>query len=312
MTYHSGELAVQQKAGVQDEAKALGKIVSSRLKPAALDFLRNQRLAIASTVDSKGRVWASLLTGEPGFVQMVEEQVVRIDTAQVFGDPLNENLLVQDEIGILVIDIATRRRLRLNGTAQVQRDRSLYVQTKQVYFNCPKYIQLRHLDTHITKSNNLQNIQNSDILTEEQQHWITQADTFFIASFHPESGADASHRGGNPGFIRVLNESKLVFPDYSGNNMFNTLGNLAVNPLSGLLFIDFERGRTLQVTGTAHIVWDTESVAEFAGAERLVEFQIDQVIAIAGACPLHWRFVEYSPFNPNSIQNRYIHPSPSL
>lgn len=296
LIYHSGELAIQDRAGVQEEAKALGKIIGSIIKPPAVDFLCRQRLAIAATVEANGRVWASLLTGKPGFMQVLE-QTVRIDVVPIPGDPLQENLRFRDEIGILVIDLATRRRLRLNGKAMLQPDGSIDVQTQQVYFNCPKYIQLRYLETEVTKPFKVQGIQRSDTLTEQQQHSITQTDTFFIASFHPEGGADASHRGGNPGFMQVLSAKKLVFPDYSGNNMFQTLGNISLNPHTGLLFIDFERGSTLQLTGRASVVWDAEYVAQFAGAQRVVEFQIDEVIAIADASPLRWRFVEYSPFN---------------
>jgi predicted pyridoxine 5'-phosphate oxidase superfamily flavin-nucleotide-binding protein len=300
LIYHSGELAVQARAGVQEEAEALGKSIGSIIKPAAKEFLHSQQLAIASTIEANGRVWASLLMGEPGFMQGVAEQRVRITATPIPGDPLNENLRFRDEMGILAIDLATRRRLRLNGRAEMQPDCGIDLHTQQVYFNCPKYIQARHLDTAATKLPVVPEIRHTKTLTSEQQHWIAQVDTFFIASFHPESGADASHRGGYPGFVRILNASQLVFPDYSGNNMFNTLGNIAVNPFSGLLFIDFEQGNSLQLTGKACVVWDAEPAKEFAGAERLVEFQINEVIAITGASPLRWRFVEYS----HSIQTR--------
>ncbi len=297
MIYHSGELAVQMRAGVQAEADRLGKSIGSIIQPTAQNFLRHQRLAIASSVETSGKVWASLLTGEPGFLQAMDEQTVWINTTPVKSDPLIENLLASNEIGLLVIELATRRRLRVNGKAQVQPN-GIYVHTKQVYFNCPKYIQVRHLDTEITLLNQVHQIQRAETLTSQQQQWMDEADTFFIASFHPESGADASHRGGNPGFVKVLNPSKLLFPDYSGNNMFNTLGNLVVNPNAGLLFIDFEKGSTLQLTGKATIVWDVERTAEFAGAERLVEFQIEQILEMTHTSPLRWRFGEYSPFNP--------------
>lgn len=295
--YHSGELAVQARVGVQEEADRLGKIIGSIIQPVAQNFLRSQILAIAGTIDASGQVWASLLMGEVGFVQAVTEDTVRINAASIPGDPFSENLLLQDEIGILVIDLATRRRLRINGKAE-QLDGGIYVHIKQVYFNCPKYIQIRHLETDATEINTPDEIQCTDTLTSKQQQWIAQTDTFFIASFHPESGVDASHRGGYPGFVQILNASKLVFPDYSGNNMFNTLGNIFVNPRAGLLFIDFAGGNTLQMTGKASLIWDTERLKEFAGAERLVEFQIDQVLEITHANSLHWRFVEYSPFNP--------------
>ncbi len=298
MVYHSGELEVQQKAGVQEQAKDLGGMIKSNIPSVAHNFLSSQQIAIASTIDANGKVWASLLTGKPGFIQVIEKQLVRIDAAQIPGDPLSKNLLYRDEIGILVIDLATRRRLRLNGKAQLQPDQSINVQIQQVYFNCPKYIQLRRLIIDSQESCNPE-LQNNKILTQLQQNWIAASDTFFIASYHPESGADASHRGGNPGFVKVLDAKTLIFPDYSGNNMFNTLGNLTVNPLSGLLFIDFEVGSTLQVTGKANIIWDAQRVAEFTGAERLVEFEIEQVNVLMSTSRLHWQFLEYSPFNPH-------------
>ena len=131
-----------------------------------------------------------------------------------------------------------------------------------------------------------------------QERWIQQADTFLIASAHPEGGADSSHRGGNPGFVRVSESSELTWPDYVGNNMFNTLGNIAANPLTGLLFLDFTSGSTLQLTGQARIIWDTAQMAEHKGAERLVSFRIEQVLEIQNWLPLRWQFNGYSPFNP--------------
>ena len=80
--------------------------------------------------------------------------------------------------------------------------------------------------------------------------------------------------------------------------MFNTLGNIAINPQTGLLFIDFERGSTLQLTGRTSIIWDAKRDRQFIGAERLIEFEIEQVLFIANASPLRWRFGEYSPYNP--------------
>lgn len=294
--YHPGELAVQARAGVQAEAQALSKGISTMVKPTARDFLQNQQLAIASTIDPNGQIWASLLTGEPGFVQALPEQIVQIHATPIPGDPLEENLNARPEIGLLVIDLATRRRLRLNGQAEILPDGIIQMQTQQVYFNCPKYIQIRYLN-HVLLENATPEVQHTKTLTDVQQNLITQADTFFIASFHPEGGADASHRGGFPGFVRVVNSRQLTFPDYAGNNMFNTLGNLAINPRAGLLFIDFERGNTIQLTGHAEIMWDTDRT-EFVGGERLVAFQIDQVLAITNAKSLHWQFVEYSPANP--------------
>ena len=147
---------------------------------------------------------------------------------------------VRDDLGLLVIDLLTRRRLRLNGVATLA-DGKINLHTEQVYFNCPKYIQKRDLDISPTQISTISEVRKATELTSRQQQWMMEADTFFIASFHP-SGADTSHRGGHPGFVQPLTPRKLVFPDYSGNHLFNTLGNLIVNPQSGLLFINFEQG----------------------------------------------------------------------
>jgi uncharacterized protein len=243
-----------------------------------------------------------LLTGNPGFVQVLNEQTVQIDTPIFPNDPLHQNLQNNPQIGILVIALENRRRLRLNGKAEIQPEGAIKLQIHQAFFNCPKYIQVRYLETEITESIGQSEISISQSLTESQQHWIIQADTFFIASSHPESGADASHRGGNPGFVQVLDSKKLVFPDYSGNNMFQTFGNLVINPNAGLLFLDFEKGQTLQLTGKAKVIWDVKCFNAFAGAQRLVEFDIEEVLETRNATSMRWRFGEYSPANPTLNQ----------
>jgi uncharacterized protein len=296
--FHSGELEVQALAGVQDMADRIGSSIRSSIPMAAQEFLSHQPLAIVGSIDERGRVWVSLLSGEPGFMQAIDEQTVQIKTCPVLGDPLGENLLVGEDIGMLVIEFASRKRMRINGIVEGRPEGGIYVRAREVYSNCPKYIQAREWKGRQMETSAPAVEWRAESLNERQQRWIEQADTFFIASFHTDGGADASHRGGNPGFIRVLNERELVWPDYSGNMMFQTLGNIAANPNAGLLFIDFKKGNTLQITGRASIIWDSDRVAEFAGAERIVEFQIDEAIEISGACSLGWQFKDYSRFNP--------------
>jgi predicted pyridoxine 5'-phosphate oxidase superfamily flavin-nucleotide-binding protein len=188
--------------------------------------------------------------------------------------------------------------MRLNGRAEVGSDGTMMIHAQQVYANCPKYIQARAWELSDRSAPSAHRVWNDANVNPTQQRWINQADTFFIASSHHEGGVDASHRGGHPGFVRVFNERLLAWPDYSGNMMFQTLGNLAVNPNSGLLFVDFERGATLQLAGSAAIIWDEASRAAFPGAQRVVEFHVDRVIQIDQAMGLRWTFLDYSPFNP--------------
>ena len=301
MTFHSGEIAIQNQAGVRDEAQRLCHLISDIIKPAAQEFLKNQQLAVVSTVDTNGKVWASLLTGEPGFIRVLSDQVIQLEpnpptpfSTTEGGEVTNlyQNLTINNTVGLIIIDLANRRRLRLNGKANLQSDGKINIEIEQAFFNCPKYIQVRYVETEIAELFRQPEIFVRDALTQTDEKWITQADTFFIASCHPEIGADASHRGGSPGFVQVLNSKKLVFPDYQGNNMFQTFGNLLVNPHAGLLFIKFENGHTLQLTGQANVIWDTVRVSEIPNAQRLVEFNIEQVLEIRNACSLRWRFGE--------------------
>jgi predicted pyridoxine 5'-phosphate oxidase superfamily flavin-nucleotide-binding protein len=296
--YHPGELSVQERAGVREMAARMGRSIGSTIPPAAWNFLRSQSLVVVGSLDASQRVWASLLTGAPGFLQAVDEHTVRINARPAAGDPLGDNLAANSQVGLIAIEFATRRRMRLNGNAEVGTDGAIHIHAQQVYSNCPKYIQARRWRARASESDSTPVVQRQSTLAQDQQRWIREADTFFIASHHPEGGSDASHRGGLPGFVRVLNDHRLVWPDYSGNTMFQTLGNIAVNPQAGLLFIDFARGRTLQLTGKSLILWDPERLTEFAGAERLVEFDIDEVVEIGGAHSLEWRLLDYSPENP--------------
>jgi predicted pyridoxine 5'-phosphate oxidase superfamily flavin-nucleotide-binding protein len=273
--YHEGEQAVQAQAGVRIEASRISKMLRSTIPPIAQDFLHNQRMVIASTIDATGNVWASLLTGEPGFLAVPDEQTVAINAIPAPGDPLAENIHEGAAIGLIAVEFATRRRIRINGYMEIGQG-SIIVHTDQVFSNCHKYI---HTEHEPFKQQSAQ-ARRAGLLTEEQRRWIESADTFFIASYHVDGGADASHRGGPSGFVRVEDATRLLFPDYSGNRMFQTLGNLSVNPCAGLLFLDFEHGNTLQLTGKARIHWDEEHRATFAGAERVVEYSIDEVIEI--------------------------------
>jgi uncharacterized protein len=296
--YHAGELSVQRQAGVEAQARRIGQGIKATMPPAAQAFLQQQPMALVGSIDAGGQVWASLLTGTPGFLMPVNERTLRIAATPVFGDPLCNNLYDHTAVGLLAVDLASRRRMRLNGQIECLSDGSFAIRAHQVYANCLKYIQARTLEMITTGVRGPGSIRRGDRLTPEQQAWIARSDTLFIASAHPDGGADISHRGGNPGFVRVVDARTLIVPDYAGNTMFQTLGNLQANPQVGLLLIDFTGGATLQMTGTARIIWYAERVAEFAGAERLLEVTVAEAVEIADAHPLRSHTIEYSPFNP--------------
>ncbi|MCZ6554743.1 MAG: pyridoxamine 5'-phosphate oxidase family protein [Candidatus Dadabacteria bacterium] len=295
--FHSGEIAVQTRAGVRDIAQRVSRVISSTLPHNVQYFLEIQSMVIIGSIDGNNHVQASVLTGNPGFIQALDERTIRIDAMTFDGDPLIANLKKRNEIGILAIDLETRHRLKVKGEAQIKSG-IIYVTVKRAYAQCPKYIQAREAVSIPSEYHAKGNIQHSENLSNDLQKFIATSDTFFISTYHEDSGVDVSHRGGNPGFVKVLNQNKIVFPDYSGNSMFNTLGNISVNPGASLLFIDFQNGSTIQLTGEANIIWDDYRVEEFAGAERIVEFEICGVVHTSDALPLQWQFLNYSPFNP--------------
>ncbi len=296
MPYHAGEIAVQDYIGVRTEASRIGNILTPEISAPAHNFLSVQNMLVVSTVDTQGNMWASLLTGESGFIHIVDETTLEIFASLRADDPLNESLCAGALVGMISIDPANVKRIRVNGRILERTENRLLVQTEQVYFNCPKYIQRRELSTLPSIEVQASTSVSAGKLYTHQQQWIKNADIFFIATINPESGADASHRGGLPGFVHIVGENLLLFPDYKGNMMFQTLGNLAVDPRAGLLFIDFEQGQTLQLTGKASIIWDEKLIATVPGAQRLVLFQIASTIESSNT--IRGRFLEYSLYNP--------------
>jgi len=286
--FHPGEREVQRRAGLTEEASSVGGIIARDLSPAIARFLARQRLVVAASLDAGGRVWASLLTGPAGFLSPAGPQRLRITAAPIAGDPLRENLGAggRPALGLVVLDPRTRQRMRVNGTGRL--DDHVEIDIRQVYGNCPKYIQLRESEADAPPApSGRSGPRVATSLDARQRGWIAAADTLFVASFHPEGGADASHRGGRPGFVRVLTSNRLAFPDYPGNAMFNTLGNLVEYPRAGLLFVDFTSGDVLQLAGTARVEED-----------RTVLFDIEEARETRAASPLRFRLLEYSPANP--------------
>ena len=295
--YHAGELEVQERAQVRQQADELGEMmILPFIPPSANGFISRQRLAVMGTVASEGSVWASALIGDPGFLSLPDEQTLHIAAPAQEDDPVWKNLSSKSRAGVLILDPGARKRMRVNGSARLT-STGISVTAEQVFTNCTKYIQRRvpirseanQSDRHSYRSRNL---------SAEQENWINRADTFFLATFHPEAGADASHRGGMPGFIVANSPNDLAWPDYSGNNMFLSLGNLLTYPRAGLLFVDFERGRSLQLTGEAETIWEPEQFRQFPGAKRLLKFRVNAVIETDSAFVQRWQMVEFSPVNP--------------
>jgi predicted pyridoxine 5'-phosphate oxidase superfamily flavin-nucleotide-binding protein len=277
--FHAGELAVQERAGTSGEAQRLaGMLDPPDLRGGVGHFLAERTLAGLAARDAAGRLWVSPLTGAPGFLDATGATTLRVHTVPGPGDPL-QGLPADQPVGLLAIEFARRRRVRVNGTLAAVGPSGLTVEVEQAYGNCPQYIQQRVLAAHPISPGQFGAVRRGRALSLEDVELIRGSDTFFLGTTHPERGSDASHRGGPPGFVRVEGD-RLWWPDYPGNNLFNSFGNLAVNAETALLFFDFTTGVTLQLSGTAEIDWgEPGRPGDDGHTGRLARFTLQELVA---------------------------------
>ena len=300
--WHAGELALQEHAGVAARMDLVGrKVIRDYMPEQHREFFAQLPFLVAGTVDAQGDPWAGILEGEPGFAVSPDPHTLRIAAMPDADDPLRAGLGPGLPLGLLGIELHTRRRNRMNGRVKAWDGKRFEVAVAQSYGNCPQYIQSR--DFYFSRSPSLRfaaALPEQGGLDAAARALISASATFFVASYmdREESaggrGVDVSHRGGKPGFVRVDGDV-LTIPDFSGNRFFNTLGNLAANPVAGLLFIDFERGDVLQLSGRAEVVLDDPEIATFQGAERLWRVHVGRAVRRPGALALRWRFDAWSP-----------------
>jgi predicted pyridoxine 5'-phosphate oxidase superfamily flavin-nucleotide-binding protein len=294
--FHPGELAVQHRAGVAAQAARLMRM----LEPAELDggiarFLADRTFGALTGRDRAGRLWVTPLTGRPGFLSVTSATTLQVSSTLPAGDPLH-GLPADQPVGMVVVEFAARRRVRINGTLTHAGPGRLVIEAEQAYGNCPQYVQQRILIPGYPGRAETGSVRHGSGLSSEDIELIRGADTFFLGTTHPERGSDASHRGGPPGFVRV-DGGQLWWPDYPGNNMFNSFGNLAVDPETALLFLDFTTGRTLQLSGTAEIEWGQPGRPGDDGhTGRRIRFTLQRLVA---GHLLAARQTAYSPYPRN-------------
>jgi predicted pyridoxine 5'-phosphate oxidase superfamily flavin-nucleotide-binding protein len=275
--FHAGELAVQQRAGVRAEAARLAPMLNPvKLGGGIAAFLADRTFAVITARDGGGRLWTSPLSGPPGFLRPASASTLAIHARLPDGDPLH-GLPAGQQAGLVIVEFAARRRVRVNGTLTAADDDLLAVEVEQGYGNCPQYINQRLLAPVAPGQDapggdgagrdgaapagtgpagtGPAGVRRGTALAAADGELVRAADTFFLGTTNPERGSDASHRAGRPGFVRVDGD-RIWWPDYPGNKLFNSFGNLAVNPEAALLFPDFATGRTLHLSGTAEVEWD--------------------------------------------------------
>ncbi|MEL6554781.1 MAG: pyridoxamine 5'-phosphate oxidase family protein [Cyanobacteria bacterium J06621_11] len=322
--FHEGELAIQEKLGVRDRIDRQGRrMIRDYLTCQHRQFFSQLPYVVVGGIDHSERIWTSMLTGQPGFLSTPDEKTLRVNGLLLPDDPLTQTIRVGADVGFLGIELSTRRRNRINGV--VSRilsgdiEGGFEVRVKQSFGNCPQYIQSREVELEATRHLDLpteafsmtkpldESVHAFETLSAEDCALISGADTFFIATAYQSekaglaSGVDVSHRGGKPGFVRVDKgtdgkNNVITVPDFSGNNHFNTFGNILLNPRAGLLFLSFERGDFLYLSGWAEVIWEGPELAAYEGAERLLRFYVECGYRVSGRLRLRWSAPEFSPF----------------
>lgn len=292
--FNADELEAQSRAGTRPGSGGIRNYIPEQHRA----FFPGLAEIFVASVDASGWPLATVLEGAPSFVHSPDPKTLRIQARPEPGDPAAGALRLGGDVGVLGIDLGTRRRNRVNGIVTELDSAGFTIAVKESFGNCPQYIQRRALQRADAAGEGAgEGVRTFTAPDERARELIERADTFFVASHSSarlgsSGGADISHRGGRPGFVRV-DGNVLSIPDYRGNGYFNTLGNLLGEPRCALLFVDFERGDVLQLQGRARIDW---SPAErVAGAERVWHFDMARGFYRPRAAMMRGALIDYSP-----------------
>jgi len=305
--FHPGEQQLQQSTGVREVMEARGRqFIRDHMPNQHRDFFATLPLVVIGALDEQAHPWATVMAGPPGFMHSADPQTLHLGARLLAHDPLASHWRVGAPLGLLGIQPHTRRRNRMNGVlSSLDAQGRASVSVRQSFGNCPKYIRPREASWVGEASSPVVQaahvvLDEGPILSRRAQGIVEQADTFFIASASPHAhqegvdsseGVDVSHRGGPAGFVKLSHDGEgmlLTVPDYTGNFMFNTLGNIVSQPKVGLLFMDFARSALLWLQGLAWVDQDSPEQAEHEGALRLLRVRITRGRLDERGWPLTW------------------------
>ncbi len=311
---HAGEIALQQRAGVFTQMDKVARaVIRDHMPDQHREFFEELPTVLLGALGSTGHPVATMLAGAPGFMRSPDPRRLQIAVASIGDDPVLSALAPGAKVGVLGLQPQTRRRNRMNGTVVAMDGGTLEIAVDQSFGNCPKYIQGREPMPRPDAPGSAHRLARPGgaALAPTLAAFLARADTFFIASAalggdgavraRDPYGVDVSHRGGHPGFVRIDGDehaSMLVVPDFIGNFFFNTLGNLALNPACGLLFVDYEQGDLIHLQARADIVWEGAEVEAIPGAQRLLRLHVASSLWRPGILPLRWSAPAFSDHLP--------------
>lgn len=290
--WHEGETFIQAKVGVAERMEGVGqRVIRDFMPDQHRDFYGQLPFIVLGSVDAEGDAWATFIEGRPGFMSSPTPTALDLHARPDPLDPAARGMLDGTPVGLLGIEMHSRRRNRMNGVL-AQIDQGFRVQVDQSFGNCPRYIQLRDFrfdrEPDAPSPGQIEQLPGID---PAARALIESADAFFVASYADRQGCrqvDVSHRGGKAGFVRVGEDGTLTIPDFNGNLFFSTLGNIHLNGKAGLLFVDFASGDLLQMTGDSEVIFDSPEIAAFQGAERLWTFRPRKIVRRPGGLALRW------------------------
>jgi len=302
--WHPGERAIQAKIGVEDRMAVVGRrVVRDYMPDQHREFYAKLPFVVLGSVDPTGDAWATFIEGRPGFMTSPTPKSLDIAARPDDTDPASVGMSEGSPVGLLGIEMHTRRRNRMNGFLGIS-DNGFSVAVDQSFGNCPRYIQLRDVAfDHEPGRAFTGSVEDMPELDSASRAMIQAADAFFVASYVDRDDrrqVDVSHRGGKAGFVRVAEDGTLTIPDFDGNLFFATLGNILVNGKAGLLFVDYKTGDMVQMTGDAGVLLDSPEIPAFQGAERLWTFRARRVVRRRGALALRWTF-QQDGWSPSSL-----------
>lgn len=320
--WHIGEQAMHKTMRVPSS----GNPTSPFLTPFANGVLVSSPLLALGTLDREGWPWTTLLGGEMGFARAIQRGVVGVRTlvgsqGGEEGDPVLDVLLGENGdgkgvegmgngkmVGALAINLEKRKRVKLFGRmiagALMQKEEGigevqLVVKVEQSLGNCPKYLNKKQIVPHIPQP---KLISTGPKLPQSAIDLIRKTDLFFISSSNHDADMDTNHRGGPPGFVRILSNDDdglvFVYPEYSGNRLYQTLGNLNITPRAGLLFPDFESGDALYITGTTEILAGEAATNLIAHTNLAVKIKVVNARFVSNALAFRGQEGAFSPYNP--------------
>ncbi|KAF2728410.1 hypothetical protein EJ04DRAFT_516624 [Polyplosphaeria fusca] len=302
---------------------------STMLTPQASFLLQRAPLLAFGTLDSQDRPWTTLWGGQPGFSEALGGGIIGTRTfVDAINDPVVQALVGGTEKGEmrsgnekmlsgLTIDLMTRKRVKIAGrmlagalseveveyeggvkhaenAPEQQNQLQLVYKVDQSLGNCPKYLNQYEIQPALTTS---KLVEQSPNLSNEAKALIAKSDMFFLST-STEDDMDTNHRGGPTGFVRIVSDTEIAYPEYSGNRLYQSLGNLQMNPKIGITFPDYETGEILYITGTTEILVLEDAAKLLPGSNLAVKIKIDEARLVEGGLPFRGTRKIPSPYNP--------------